>query len=531
MNQKKLQIWLPLLLAGAVVLGMFFGYKLKDNMGAYGPSFFGKQKRTGLEEILELVKAHYVDTVNTDSLSNTAIQNVISQLDPHSIYIPADHVQAVNDDMKGSFEGVGIEFGLIGDTVTVLQLFPKGPAEAAGIQIADKIISANDSMVSGKKVEYERIRKFFRGPKGTSVKVKLLRDGQPKEIIIQRGVIPVKSVDVAYMMEPGIGFIRLSKFASNTYEEFMQSLEDLKKQGMKKLILDLRDNGGGMLDDAIQIADEFLDDSKDIVYTEGKSTPKQIYTARRPGLFEEGKLVLLINEGSASASEVLTGALQDWDRAVIVGRRSFGKGLVQEQYQLSDGSALRLTISRYFTPIGRSIQKPYIRGEYGDYKEEINNRFNNGALFHNDSSNHKGKAYKTKGGRIVYGGGGISPDVFVPADSMEFQFLKKHELLGGLIEDASFTYYMSGKSKLNGFKTPQELKQHLTNDGGLWNIFQSKLAKNNLTVENFSPAQKQLISDYLNCMLGRFLWGNDGYFKMCNFSDKMVMKGLEEVKK
>lgn len=531
MSQKKLQIWLPLLLAAAVFLGMIFGYKLRDNMGSYAPSFFSSQQRTSLQEILELVRSKYVDTVNVDSIGQLGIQNVISQLDPHSVYIPADHVQTVNEDLKGSFEGVGIEFGMLDDTITVLKLFDKGPAEIAGIQVADKIIKANDSIVSGVKAKADKIKKIFRGPKGTEVRVLLLRDGKEKELVVKRGVIPVKSIDVAYMIEPGIAFIRVNKFAGNTYEEFMQNLERLKGEGMKKLILDLRDNGGGMLDDAIQMADEFLSDSKEIVYTQGKSSPKQIYTARRPGLFEEGNLVVLIDEGSASASEVLTGALQDWDRATIVGRRSFGKGLVQEQFQLSDGSALRLTISRYYTPIGRSIQKPYTRGEAETYKEEIMNRFNNGSLFHNDSANHNGKAFKTRGGRKVYGGGGISPDIFVPADSSEFLLFKNHDVLKELIEESSFAFYMTHKNKLAFIKTAQQLNNELNADASLWILFQNRAAKQDLNADTFSPPQKQLLKNYLHSMIARFMWGNDGFFKMANLSDKMVIKGLEEIKK
>jgi carboxyl-terminal processing protease len=531
MSQKKLQIWLPLLLAAAVFLGMVFGYKLKDNMGSYSPSFFGTKNRTSLEEILELVRSKYVDTVNTDSLGTMAIQNVMNQLDPHSLYIPYEKVQGVNDEMKGSFEGVGIEFGLMNDTVTVLKTFPGGPAETAGVLTADKIISANDSVVSGKKISHDRIRKIFRGSRGTEVKVKLMREGQLKELTIKRGVIPVKSVDVAYMVEPGIAFVRLNKFSANTYEDFMQNLERLQKEGMKKLILDLRDNGGGMLDDAIQIADEFLSDNKDIVYTEGKSSPRQNYTARRPGLFEEGKLIVLIDEGSASASEVLTGALQDWDRATIMGRRSFGKGLVQEQFQLSDGSAVRLTISRYFTPIGRSIQKPYKRGESDLYKDEIMNRFNDGELFHNDTANHIGKVYKTKGGRKVYGGGGISPDIFVPADSSEFLLFKNHEMLKDALEEASFGYFMSNRSKLKALKTAQDLTGFLNSDVSLWSLFKTAAAKQELTIDNFTPVQQQILNNYLHAMIGMYLWGNEGYFKIVNLQDRMVLMAMDEIKK
>lgn len=531
MSQKKLQIWLPLLLAAAVFTGMLFGYKLRSNMGSFAPSFFKSKQKTSLEEILELVRTRYVDTLNTDSLGMMAVQNVINQLDPHSVYIPASNVQAVNDDMKGSFEGVGIEFGFLNDTVTVLRTFPGGPAETAGIQIADQLMSANDSLISGVKSGNERIRTLFRGPRGTDVTVKLLRNGVSKTITIQRGVIPVKSVDVAYMLEPGIGFIRLNKFSANTYEDFMQNLERLQKEGMKQLILDLRDNGGGMLDDAIQIADEFLSDNKDIVYTEGKASPRQVYTARRPGLFEEGNLVVLIDEGSASASEVLTGALQDWDRAIIVGRRSYGKGLVQEQFQLSDGSALRLTISRYYTPIGRSIQKPYNRGEGETYKDEIMRRYNEGALFVNDTSKHIGKVFKTKGGRKVYGAGGISPDIFVPADSAAFLLFKKYTTLYDVIEEAAIKYYLINSAKVKAAQSPVQLRQLLMADPGIWSLFSQQALRHNLPSETFSASQQQVMKESFFASVAHILWGKEGYYKMSNLNDSMVQKALEQVKK
>jgi carboxyl-terminal processing protease len=530
MNQKKLQVWLPIILSVALVTGMFFGYKLRDNMGSYGPSFFGKQKKTTLQEILEIVKAKYVDTVNVDSLGYFAIQNVLNQLDPHSVYIQADQLQSANEDLQGNFEGVGIEFDILNDTVTVFNLMPNGPAEKAGLQTGDQIISANDSIVSGVKADYKRIRKQFRGPKGSTVKVKLFRNSKVIELTIQRGVIPVKTIDAAYMLEPGVAFIRINKFAGTTYEEFMENLERLKKEGMTQLILDLRENGGGILDDAIQIADEFLDGSKEIVYTEGKSSPKQVYTARRPGMFEEGKLVVLIDEGSASASEVLTGALQDWDRATIIGRRSFGKGLVQEQFNLSDGSAVRLTISRYFTPIGRSIQKPYEKGNLISYKDEVLNRFSNGEVFTSDSAHHQGKAYKTKGGRIVYGNGGINPDVFVAIDSTERHLQKYNSETQNLVVSNVFHYFLLHKKELQQLKSPADLIRFVNDRPFNWQPFHTSLQDSN-KVHKFTPAVQKLVQSEMIGLLGRQLWRTEGYFKIMNLSDPMVARSLEVLKK
>lgn len=501
-------------------------------MGAYGPSFFGRTQRNPVQEILELVKQKYVDTVNTDSLGQFAIQDMLNQLDPHSIYIPPVELQTVNEEMQGNFQGVGIEFVMLNDTLHVVYVMPKGPSEKAGLQVGDQLIRANDSLVSGAKRKYEAIRTFFRGPKGSKVKVQLIRGGKSLETTIQRGIIPIKSVDAAYLIEPGIAYIRVNKFSSTTYVEFMQNLERLQKEGMKQLILDLRGNGGGMLNDAVQMADEFLDGNKEIVYTEGKSSPKQSYTARRPGLFENGKLILLIDEGSASASEVLAGALQDWDRATILGRRSFGKGLVQEQFSLSDGSAIRLTVSRYFTPIGRSIQKPYNRGDKTGYRSEVAERFSNGELFHGDSAAHNGKQFKTKSGRIVYGGGGISPDIYVPADSADQLPKASRMQLREQIGDGAYLYFLANKTSLSKLKTPSDLQQYMDADPASINSYLTKLIqKDSIGFTSLTERQQiTLRKNFINS-LSRYIWHTEGYIKMRNASDPFVLRALQELRK
>lgn len=501
-------------------------------MGAYGPSFFGKSQRNPVQEILELVKQKYVDTVNTDSLGQFAIQDMLNQLDPHSIYIPPVELQMVNEEMAGNFQGVGIEFMMLNDTLHVLHVLPKGPADKAGIQVGDRLLSANDSIVSGAKRKYDEVRKFFRGPKGTEVAVKLIRNGKPVEVTIQRGIIPIKSVDAAYMIEPTIAYIRVNKFSSTTYEEFMQNLERLQKEGMKQLILDLRGNGGGMLDDAVQMADEFLDGNKEIVYTEGKSYPKQSYAARRPGLFEEGKLILLIDEGSASASEVLAGALQDWDRATILGRRSFGKGLVQEQFSLSDGSAIRLTVSRYFTPIGRSIQKPYSPGDKSGYRSEVSTRLTNGELLHGDSAAHNGKKFKTKGGRIVYGGGGISPDVYVPVDTLDQLPKNSRMAIRERISDAAYLYFLANKTSLTKLKAPADLQNFVAADPASIDTYLNKAAeKDSVGFTSLTAMQQATVKKNFISSLSRYIWHTEGFIKMRNLYDPLVVKALQELKK
>ncbi|HMO32124.1 MAG TPA: S41 family peptidase [Lacibacter sp.] len=530
MSRKNIQVWLPFLLSLTLITGMFFGYKLKDTMGQYGPAFPGRQKQTTLQEILELVRSRYVDSVNVDTLGQMAITNVLSQLDPHSVYINAAELRNVSNELKGNFEGIGVEFELLDDTVTVLNLFPKGPAETAGLQVGDQLLQANDSLVSGVKASSDKVRSLFIGPRGTSVRIRLLRHGAPLTVSIQRGVIPVRSVDAAYLLEPGIGFIRLNKFSSTTYEEFMQHLERLKKEGMQHLVLDLRDNGGGILDDAIQIADEFLGGSREIVYTEGKSVPRQIYTARRPGLLEEGKLVVLINEGSASASEVLAGALQDWDRATIIGRRSFGKGLVQEQFYLSDGSAIRLTVSRYFTPVGRSIQKPYQKGNGAAYDHEVSDRYQNGEMLHAGGAVPQGTPYKTKGGRTVYGGGGIMPDQYVAMDSAEFAFFKGNRFPRRLLAKTAFSYFMLTRDTLTQFKNAPELAAFLEADNRLAASLQRNLAADTSGVFSYTVQQQQLLLRQVRSLVARQLWRREGYHKMNNLSDPMIARALELIR-
>ena len=300
---------------------------------------------------------------------------------------------------------------------------------------------------------------------------------------------------------------------------------------MQKLILDLRGNGGGMLDDAVQIADEFLDGNKEIVYTEGKAYPKQIYAARRPGLFEKGKLILLIDENSASASEVLAGALQDWDRATIIGRRSFGKGLVQEQFSLSDGSAVRLTVSRYFTPIGRSIQKPYSRADRNKYDEELQNRFTNGELFHSDSVVHNSKPYKTKGGRVVYGGGGISPDVYVAVDTTATLPRSKRPKVRGFVSDAAYLYFLKKKKQFGSFKSAVQLQQYLASNTEAVSFLTTNLAKDSINLTAFSPAQQKNLTENFISMISWYVWYNEGYARIKNSYDPIVQKALQEIKK
>jgi carboxyl-terminal processing protease len=531
MNNKKIQVWLPLLFSLVMILGMFFGYKLRDNMGFNRKGFFAKEKTTPVQEVLNLIHSRYVDSVGIDTLGTKAINVILSELDPHSIYIPADQLKSVNEDLEGNFEGIGIEFDIFNDTVNVINVIAEGPSDKAGIQTGDRFIKIGDSLIAGVHVTAEKMKKLLRGEAGSKVTIQLLRGNNNLSKVVTRGIIPLKSVEAAYLLQPEIGYIRLNKFSRKTYEEFMEALEGLQKKGMKKLMLDLRGNGGGYLEDAVQIADEFLDDNKLIVFTKGAHSPQVDYKAKRPGLFEEGKLVVLIDEFSASASEVVAGALQDWDRATIVGRRSFGKGLVQEPYALSDGSQLRLTIARYYTPVGRNIQKPYTGGIY-DYSEEVYNRYHNGEVVNADSNKiANGHPYKTKGGRTVYGGGGIMPDIFVPFDTTNIDKLVTRLYNKRTIWTFVYRYYVDHMNYFKTFRSAADFNKNFNVGEDIWKNFTVFAQKDSIDLSPIHIQDKQIIEQRIKTYFAQQIWRREGYFEVANTDDKVVKKGLEVLSK
>lgn len=524
---KKLQVWLPLLMAIVMIVGMRIGFKLRENVPA-SQSFFQSSKRSSLQEVMDLVRSKYVDPVNTDTLTEDAVQAMLTHLDPHSVFIPARHLSEINEDLQGNFEGIGVEFHIIRDTVNVVTVLPGGPSEKAGLKVGDKFLKVGDSLVTGSKISPERIKKLLRGEGGSNVEVIYLSANEQKKARITRGTIPLYSIDAAHMMNGETGFIHLNKFSSTSYEEFMQAMESLKKQGMKNLIFDLRDNGGGILGEAVDIADEFLDENKLIVYTKGDKQEKYEYRSKRPGSFEQGKVVILVDEGSASASEVVAGALQDWDRATIIGRRSFGKGLVQEQYQLSNGAALRLTVARYYTPTGRSIQKPYSNGRDA-YYDEVLERFHSGEMVHPDTVKvARGDSFKTKGGRLVYGGGGIMPDIFVPFDTAGFVSdvtgLFRNNTFGKFI----YSYYISNKPFFDQFKSPADFAKRFTEtEAALKSL--AVYAKNDGVEINFTEMplrDQEELQRRLKTWMARQVWRMDGYYQVNNTNDKTVQKAL-----
>jgi carboxyl-terminal processing protease len=528
-KNSKLQAWLPLLLSISVIIGMLIGFSIRGAMP--GKKFFSLDKAHTLEEVLSLVENKYVDDVQLGALNDTAIEALLSKLDPHSVYIPAAELQSVNDDIAGVFFGIGVEFDIIKDTIHVINLVPNGPSDKAGLITGDKFLVINDTVVAGKRITAEKIRSLLRGDLNTNVIITILRGVQQQKFTITRGMIPVSSVDAAYIIQKGIGYIRLNKFSQVTYREFMQAMEKLKKQGLQKLILDLRSNGGGVLDEATAIADEFLSGDKLITYTEGKHFPKKEYRCKKEGVFETGTLFVLSDEGTASASEILIGALQDWDRATVVGRRSFGKGLVQEQYDLNDGSALRLTIARYYTPIGRSIQRPYNNGDKA-YYEEIANRFHDGEVVTIDSiKNDTSKIFKTPKGKVLYGSGGISPDVFVGLDTTIDNRQLSKITMSGIVGDFAYTYYLKNKKNLLAYKSIADYSANFLLNEVDWLGFSQMATKDSINLNSIAIMQKEIVKLRVKAAIARHIWRNEGFFEIINKQDNTINKALKMLSK
>lgn len=530
MSNNRFRLWLPLIFSVVMILGMFLGYKMKEKMPA-NTRFFATGKKGTVQEVLDLITTRYVDPVRTDTLADAAIEEMLSHLDPHSVFIPASELQQVNEDLAGKFEGIGIEFNIFNDTINVLSVLKGGPSESAGLQMGDKFLKIGDSVVTGKGIDGDKVRQLLKGLRGSKVNVSILRGAEQKQYTITRGVIPLYSLDAAYMIAPATGYIRLNKFAETTYEEFMEAMQKLKEQGVQKLLLDLRGNGGGILQEAVEIADEFLNDNKLIVYTQGGHISKQEFRARREGIFEKGRLVVLVDEGSASASEVLTGALQDWDRAEVVGRRTFGKGLVQEQYNLDDGSALRLTIARYYTPLGRSIQKPYDKG-IESYNDELLDRYNHGGLLNADSNRKvTGQPYHTPGGKLVYGGGGITPDIFVAIDTSGTSTKITHLFYKNTMGNFVYRYYVAHIQQFRLFTNPVAFEKGFQINNEIWNAFAAFAEADSVSLKGIPATDKRYLERRLKSLFARQQWRNEGFFEVNNAGDPMVKKALEELER
>lgn len=453
---------MPLMMALCVVIGIIVGSFYSNHFSGNRLSIINTGTNR-INNLLHIIDDQYVDKVNLDSLVEDAMPKILTELDPHSVYISAKDVEAANQDLQGSFSGVGIQFVIRQDTIHVQNVIQNGPAERAGILAGDKIVMVDDQTFVGKAVTNQEAMKRLKGPKNTKVKIGVLRYGhsKPQSFVVTRGDIPIKSVSATYMIDDKTGYIRIKSFGETTYAELLVALAKLGESGFQNLIIDLRDNTGGYLQSAVQMANELLPKNKLIVYTEGRKSPRQDFRSDGRGSYKQTPLVVLINEGSASASEIFAGAMQDNDRATVIGRRSFGKGLVQKQIEFSDGSMVRLTIARYYTPSGRCIQKPYVHGETDDYAQDLMSRYEHGEFFSQDSIKHTGPKYHTSNGRVVYGGGGITPDIFVPEDTTGFTSYYKQATMSGLILQFAFTYTDDNRPKLNNFKEMMELADYL----------------------------------------------------------------------
>lgn len=526
---SKFQIRLPLFIACGIAFGMLLGANM------FRPTTSGNAQSIStaylkFREILTYIDRDYVDSVHTEDLSDYAIEKMLEKLDPHTTYIPAKEMQLANSYLEGNFNGIGIEFNIFQDTIYVIAPISGGPSEAAGLQANDKIVKVDGKVVAGVGISNQQVFEKLRGQKGTKVTITILRkeSKKPLSFTLTRNKIPTTSVDVSYMVDANTGYIKINRFASNTYDEFKDALNALRKQGMTQLVLDLRDNPGGYMDRATKIADEFISGNKRIVYTDGKGDKydSEVYAQSR-GDFEEGALIVLINEGSASASEIVTGALQDNDRALIVGRRSFGKGLVQMPIPLNDGSELRLTISRYYTPSGRSIQKSYRKG-MEEYESDLLNRFQHGEMFHPDSIHFNDSLkYKTRRGRLVYGGGGIMPDVFLAPDTTENSKFLTALYSQNIIREFALNYYHDHRKEFKKLPLETYREQFTVTDKMLNDLVkQATKAKIHYSEKGFKRS-RNLIANNLKASIARSIYGPPGFFPIFHEKDTEFQQALK----
>ena len=524
------QIKLPLLISLGIVSGILIGFTFSGSSPSEKGLSSSLQK---FREVLTNIDRNYVDEVNTDELVEGAIINMLEKLDPHSAYIPAEQKALANEDLQGNFEGIGIEFNIFKDTIMVVSPLGGGPSEAAGIQSGDRIIAVDKENVAGVGFTNRDVQKSLKGPKGSEVEIEIYRPSNKKTITftIIRDKIPQFSVDASYMVKEDVGYIKISRFSATTYQEFKEALKKLKKEGMKKLILDLQGNPGGYMNHAIQIADEFIGDKEKIVYTEGKESRfNSQANAERKGDFEKGPLLVLVNEGSASASEIVSGALQDNDRALIVGRRSFGKGLVQLPIDLSDGSELRLTISRYYTPSGRSIQKPYDENE--NYEEDLMDRFEHGEFFTVDSIKFEDSLkYKTLKGRTVYGGGGIMPDYFVPLDTTQNSLYLNRLFYTNSLQEFVFNYSNTHEDELKSMGFDEFYKNFKVSDSMLNQLKKTGETNGIKMGADDLKDRRELIELHVKAQIARRIWGNDGFYPIFNQTNEILQTALDLINK
>lgn len=529
MKNTKFSFYIPILLAVALAAGIFIGNRLALNSGNSLPS---KSSSGKLEAIIDLIRNAYVDSISTDTLIEKTIPQLLKNLDPHTAYIPAKDMVEVEEEMRGNFGGIGVQFSIQNDTVMVVDVISGGPSSKLGIMPGDRIVTVNDTILTAKGLKNESVLSKLRGEKGTEVNVGIKRKGI-KDLInfeITRGDIPIYSVDVSYMIDPSTGYIKVSRFGEKTYEEFMDGMKKLDQQGLKNVIVDLRGNPGGYLNAVIRMVNEFLDKGELIVYTEGNSQARKTYQADSRGAYRDKGIVVLIDDFSASASEIFAGAVQDNDRGWIVGRRSFGKGLVQEQIPFNDGSAVRLTVARYYTPSGRCIQKPYDKGT-DEYYKDIMDRAIHGEFQKADSTKYTNNLkYKTLSGRTVYGGGGIMPDYFVPADTMGYSEYYSKITQKGLVYQFALDFADSHRKELSSYTKTTEFETYFQKSNIL-NLFLTFAEKKGVKASAKDlNVSSEIIDHQVKAYIARNIIGEEGFYPIIMNIDKALLEAIEKTK-
>ena len=528
---------LPTLTVIGLALGILIGSALTQKANAQRIVYQNghwQLEQSKVDRLLQLMESAYVDSINMDSITDEAMTDLVKKLDPHSAYIPKEDLEMVNSELAGSFSGIGVQFTIQQDTVRIVAVIAGGPSEGVGVLAGDKLIMVDDSLFVGKKINNEKVMRTLRGEKGTKVKLGVMRAGSPEilSFTITRGDIPVTSVDAKFIIEPNIGFIRVNKFGETTYKEFIAALADLYAKGATKYIIDLRENSGGYMEQAIRMANEFLQRGDLIVYSEGRAYPRYEATANGSGRFKTAPIVVLIDNFSASASEIFAGAMQDHDRAQIIGRRSFGKGLVQQQMAFSDGSAVRLTVARYYTPSGRCIQKPYTLGDQEDYDKDLLERWEHGEFYSADSIHFADTtAYYTDGGRKMYGGGGIMPDIFVGRDTtLNTPWYNRCVNLAYTYQFA-YKYTDEHRKTLSKYKDWQSLEKYLLSQNVLREFV--AFAKEKGVDPNEAEIQKSrpLMTRLLNAYIVRNILGDEGFFPLFERDDEITKVAVEQLRR
>jgi carboxyl-terminal processing protease len=525
---RKIIIWMPVLLALAIIFGIFLGAKLENRLKFSARSMSqNNPNKVGL--ILNLIEGNYVDTVDSKKIVEAAIPEILKQLDPHTVYIPAKDMQEVSEEMSGNFSGIGVQFSIQNDTIMVIDVISGGPSQKLGIRAGDRIVKVNDSIMAGVKVTNEKVLKKLRGVKGTKVNVSIARKGFAELIPfeITRGEIPLTSIDVNYMINKNTGYIKVGRFAEKTYDEFMNGVSMLDNLGASQLIIDLRGNPGGYLAAVIKMVDEFLDKGELVVYTKGRTQPKKTSNAEKKGTFFGKKLVILVDEYSASASEIFAGAIQDNDRGTIVGRRTFGKGLVQEQIPFFDGSAIRLTVARYYTPAGRCIQKSYKNG-LDDYYGDIRRRYVHGEFEQKDSIHYSDTIkFYTRNNRVVYGGGGIMPDLFVAADTSGMSPYYSKVTMKGLSYQFAFDYSDKNRTELSKLKTGKEFEDFLLQRKILAAFTEYAAGKGIPADSQGLEISGKIIETQLMAYIARNIIGEVGFYSVISKIDGTLLEAIK----